>query len=1230
MSSRKTKNRNKDLAEVSSEQEHEVQNARSLDKDNNVVSSDKVNVCKSSTNSMDIGKLPPNQKHLIRPSRRDQRLYSSDRSKKKSSLPRTPSEEDCGQLSRRFSRRSKLRHTISTTHPILVHDETADRTPAVCNIRRIRNHDQIRSRQKLTEHDRSDSDSSFHSVESDIFLSLCGTSVSSGIGSLQDLQLTDYKGSEQGGSQPFSSYDSDYSTENETMFGWKNKIDSSRSENIGFYEFKPIPTAKTRSTVTRNVDESIRNSSTSGEEEARVHAENSHLSSGSNSTLNDPSDSSENETSLSNNIVIEREQFTSGSEFEKSGSSSDNGANVTVTNHRVLSLEKCKKNDLRHVNDKDLTTTNSGKIDNGSTEPKSKLKSYIYSVNKPSSRDTTSALEPRQTELFEISINSIPLQAANCVDDTVPIIDDTFVEQILKDIPKKQFFYKMDKKFAQDGYIADVQGYSTNPEQSTSEYKELFSHGKVPPMVVSLGKTAPVMCATETLSCTENGEPSCPKFDISNLTDSDAKLPNAIEKYHGNLLSEITSSSKHNDSYIECGSLYETYSAANINKHVHERVSIPFESIEANDNPGPISVNEEHESITCESIEANDNPEPIPVNEEHVSITCESIEANDNPEPISVNEEHVSITCESIEANDNPEPIPVNKEHVSIICESIEANDNCEPISVNEEHVSIACESIEANDNSEPIPVNEEHVSITYEYIEANDNSEHIPVNEEDVSITCESIEANDNPEPIPANEEHVSITCESIEVNDNPEPISVNKKQISVLCESFKPNYNPEPIYVNEEQISVLCESIKPNDNPEPIPVNKNPISVLCESIKPNYNPEPISVNEEQILVLCESIKLNYTPEPISVNEEQISVLCESIKPNYNPEPISVNEEQILVLCESIKLNFTPEHIPVNEEHVSITCESIEANDNPASIIFDTESANPRQRPKIFEELVSEMNDMFTNNKTLKSSNHMSLCVTPAEDYSSNRHDDHVHGSYFSPESRECDKTQSNGEPFQKSSNQPDSSCRVSGEQLCSISAPLDIELQIDSSFNCSNNKANESQKPKIIIPVLFNKNVLSDNALASSFTKNPKKKVPLPASLLSVSKISDDRSGDNSPDVIIASDNSAITFRCMAKAPSFRATPSVSDTNSTTNQDSELGKLENRLTQNHESEESDISMDKNESLKMETLKLNESPERQEPSDEITSVGNKKLTKSHDPGILRVFRRILCPCMDA
>ena len=291
--------------------------------------------------------------------RRDQRIYYSDRRKKRNTSNKTPSEAEDGRISRRFNRNATLRHTISTPGK-----ERYGKIPAEDQLKFYKQVSPKRFSDELSD---SESNSSLYSATSDCFYSLSEFSVSSGIGSLQELPLVDHKyGAEQeicrtrtemkktATPAPNPPYDSDYFTETETTQTLSDVVDSSAKLNLN-----SILSAGKESSIKSSVNKFTRKDSSSSEEEPIVKKsmptfeskemqefkDESWLSSGSNSTLGDAKESVENETLCRrSSIVIDRDNFTSGSDFELEIPSDrpEKGTNYykTVdTGNKVLSLQ---------------------------------------------------------------------------------------------------------------------------------------------------------------------------------------------------------------------------------------------------------------------------------------------------------------------------------------------------------------------------------------------------------------------------------------------------------------------------------------------------------------------------------------------------------------------------------------------------------------------------------------------------------------------------------------------------------------------------------------------------------------------------------------------------------------------------------------------------------------------------------------------------------------------------
>lgn len=329
--------------------------------------------------------VPPNTRNLRRNS--DDHLYSSDRTKKLDQL-RPGHNKDSGWQDPNITRKSILRHSISTDSPRR-YKETIDSSSSADSFysdKRVRFEDQIRLKRKiapspeLVQLVRTDSDNSLASSSSGNLHSTSEVSVSSGTGSLQDLKLVDYSLGSNSGSRDashnslesqgssgrqvrqYSSNDSDYSTENESLYGidklrkYGSHYSSSDSFKSSAYSSSSSVKSPQALYSKGDLQSRPRIKSESSEDEPvqrrlkkitlnEFHAESDEdaKSDGSNSTLTDSS-ASESEVVLPSGIVITREKFTSGSEFESSAESAEDNSEVddgswymTVKEHRASS-----------------------------------------------------------------------------------------------------------------------------------------------------------------------------------------------------------------------------------------------------------------------------------------------------------------------------------------------------------------------------------------------------------------------------------------------------------------------------------------------------------------------------------------------------------------------------------------------------------------------------------------------------------------------------------------------------------------------------------------------------------------------------------------------------------------------------------------------------------------------------------------------------------------------------
>ncbi|KAL5261924.1 hypothetical protein ACHWQZ_G007585 [Mnemiopsis leidyi] len=320
--------------------------------------------------------------------RRDDHISSTSRTKRDDELWTSSNKAGWQSPSTgTITRKSILRHSIGIDNPRR-YRETFDSSSSADSHsfhsdKRVRFQDQVRVKRKIAPSPelvklvRTDSENSLTSSSSGNLNSNSELSVSSGTGSLPDFHLVDYSlGSEdssqksgqgQGGStrqsRQYSSNDSDYSTENESLYG----IDRLRKHEARYSSNESFKSSAYSSSSSVKSSESFSNSkidparprikSESSEDEPvqrrinkihlkEVHAESDEdaKSDSSNSTLADTS-SSENEIVLASGIVITREKFTSGSEFESSAESIEDMSEaensgkwfMTVKEHRASS-----------------------------------------------------------------------------------------------------------------------------------------------------------------------------------------------------------------------------------------------------------------------------------------------------------------------------------------------------------------------------------------------------------------------------------------------------------------------------------------------------------------------------------------------------------------------------------------------------------------------------------------------------------------------------------------------------------------------------------------------------------------------------------------------------------------------------------------------------------------------------------------------------------------------------
>ena len=322
--------------------------------------------------------------------RRDENISSTSRTKRDDELWLSSNKGSAGwqsPSSGTITRKSILRHSIGIDNPRR-YRETIDSSSSADSYsfhsdKRVRFEDQVRVKRKIAPSPelvklvRTDSENSLTSSSSGNLHSNSELSVSSGTGSLPDFHLVDYSlgsedssqksGQSQGRSarqtRQYSSNDSDYSTENESLYGIdrlrKNESHYSSNDSFKSSAYSSSSSVKSSESYSNTKSDQTRPriKSESSEDEPvqrrikkiylkEVHAESDEdaKSDSSNSTLADTS-SSESEIVLASGVVITREKFTSGSEFESSAESTEdmseaeNNAKwfMTVKEHRASS-----------------------------------------------------------------------------------------------------------------------------------------------------------------------------------------------------------------------------------------------------------------------------------------------------------------------------------------------------------------------------------------------------------------------------------------------------------------------------------------------------------------------------------------------------------------------------------------------------------------------------------------------------------------------------------------------------------------------------------------------------------------------------------------------------------------------------------------------------------------------------------------------------------------------------
>ena len=322
--------------------------------------------------------------------RRDENISSTSRTKRDDELWLRSNKGSAGwqsPSSSTITRKSILRHSIGIDNPRR-YRETIDSSSSADSYsfhsdKRVRFEDQVRVKRKIAPSPelvklvRTDSENSLTSSSSGNLHSNSELSVSSGTGSLPDFHLVDYSlgsedssqksGQSQGRSarqtRQYSSNDSDYSTENESLYGIdrlrKNESHYSSNDSFKSSAYSSSSSVKSSESYSNTKSDQTRPriKSESSEDEPvqrrikkihlkEVHAESDEdaKSDSSNSTLADTS-SSESEIVLASGVVITREKFTSGSEFESSAESTEDMSEaenngkwfMTVKEHRASS-----------------------------------------------------------------------------------------------------------------------------------------------------------------------------------------------------------------------------------------------------------------------------------------------------------------------------------------------------------------------------------------------------------------------------------------------------------------------------------------------------------------------------------------------------------------------------------------------------------------------------------------------------------------------------------------------------------------------------------------------------------------------------------------------------------------------------------------------------------------------------------------------------------------------------